>query len=513
MIGSEPASQPIEDAAIQGIISKFSSLSRDLLIYGIGGVLVQLTGIVLLPILTRQLSAKDYGTLDLIYTSINYITLLLSLNLIIGITRYYYDAEQSQADGLKRLISTGFWATLGLSIPLATLFVIGAGKLSQWIFNSSEPILAFRLAILAVPLQLLFNLMVAVQRFKRKPVRFIVLNLVNALLNFSVTFIFVVLLHTGLSGVFIGQIVAYGFAGALATWFSRDLVYWQFSFDWLRRALRYSLPQLPASMLHWWLAAVNRYFVNAYVGLTAVGFYGVAGKVAMVMLVFVQAFVNAWMPFMLENMRKPDAPRVFSIALKYYLIFTLAMAGILACLARELFAFFAPASYLPGAGLVALLVVRYILDGTSSIIGVGLVLKEKTIFISLSLAIGALANIVSNLLLTPRYGIYGAAFSEVVGYLLGIVCWAVFANQQFPVPWKYNAIVWPGVLFIGTYLGANALIYSDLSWGWSFLARLVLLGIYLIIFLGMMDASIRRKLFIDLPGRIFRSAWPLKKQA
>jgi len=63
--------------------------------------------------------------------------------------------------------------------------------------------------------------------------------------------------------------------------------------------------------------------------------------------------------------------------------------------------------------LICILLFRYILPGAEYITGVGIVISKKTIYTSLALAAAVVANLLVTLVLTPRYGILGAAFAEI----------------------------------------------------------------------------------------------------
>jgi O-antigen/teichoic acid export membrane protein len=133
---------------------------------------------------------------------------------------------------------------------------------------------------------------------------------------------------------------------------------------------------------------------------------------------------------------------------------------------HELFLIVAPATYLPGAGQVAFLVVRYILGGMGYITSVGVAAKEKSGYYSVSLLCGVVANTVSNLLLTPRYSIYGAAFSETAGIVTSTLVISMISWRLLPIRWKAGPTLLAFLGFVAASLAAAFVSTLVDSWGW-----------------------------------------------
>jgi O-antigen/teichoic acid export membrane protein len=318
--------------------------------------------------------------------------------------------------------------------------------------------------------------------------------------------VLVAVARVGLIGMFIAQICAYALGVLAALLLARRQLGFAFAWHWLRKVYRYALPMVPAAFMTWWLAASNRFFLNTYAGLTEVGYYALAGKIAMAMQFIVQTFILAWEPFMLENLKNPDAPRIYAIMLKYYSLGMLAIGATLSVFARELFLIMAPASYLPGTALVAFLVVRHLLNGAGYITGVGVAAREMSYYFSVSLFCGVLANIASNLLLTPLYGIYGAVISEAVGVVVSTVVTSYISWRLMPVRWKLlpTALAVCGFILISIIANNLPSLAESLDPIWLGLIKLALLVVYS----GAMALLVERKylnlLFVEFPRRLAR---------
>lgn len=495
-----------DDQFVRRMLKKFSGLSKDMLVYGAGGALIQLFGLITVPIVTRLFSPEEYGTIDLIYQSMGYLSVLLGMNVTSGLLRYFYEASTKDPSEQQRMVSTTFWSAAGPSFLAAAILSAFARPFSQWLFNTSEPASALQLAAYTVPLQLLFGLLTALQRLERRPSTYIALNIGYALINYALVITFVAVLRVGLIGIFIAQICAYTVGVLAAMLLANRLIGFAFSWHWMRKVYGYALPMVPAALMTWWLATSNRFFLNTYRGLAEVGYYAVASKIAMAMQFIVQTFILAWEPFMLENLKNPEAPRIYAVALKYYSLGMLAIGAIISAFARDLFLIMAPVSYLPGTALVAFIVLRYILNGAGYITGVGVVAREMSYYYSVALFCGLIANLASNLLLTPRYGIYGAAISEATGIVVSTLVTSYISWRLMPIRWKLVPPALASLGFVLTSIITNNLSSLAESWNmiWLLLIKLALLVVYFSAMALLIERKYLDLMFVELPRRLAR---------
>ena len=88
-------------------------LFRDSVIYTVPTVISQGLAFFLIPLYTRVLSPADYGTLDMLMVSGNFVRLTVALEVSQGVARYYLDEKDHNRQVLYA--STAFWFTLPLA--------------------------------------------------------------------------------------------------------------------------------------------------------------------------------------------------------------------------------------------------------------------------------------------------------------------------------------------------------------------------------------------------------------
>jgi len=206
---------------------------------------------------------------------------------------------------------------------------------------------------------------------------------------------------------------------------------------------------------------------------------------------------------MLANLKKPEAPKLYRITLNYFVMITLLFGAGLAVFARELVLLIATPAYLPGAALVSLLVLRQILPGVDYITGIGIVVSKKTIFTSLALGAGVLANLASNLLLTARLGIYGAAISELVGVLTNSALVVIISNRLYPISWNKKIITQALLGFLICVSVSMLILRMDLPFQWTSLIRLSLITAYAFYLFTIIDKG-QRNVILELSSQFIR---------
>jgi O-antigen/teichoic acid export membrane protein len=491
---------PAQENFLDIVVKQFAGLSKDILIYGLGGSLGQVISLITVPIITRILSVGQYGTLDVIYATIGYFAVLMGFNVGSGLWRYYYEVPESDLQTRRKLVSSITWFVILISVPITLIISVFAPEISIALFDSPDQAFAIRMAVYSLPVMALYNLLIGIQRLKRKPGTYISINIGYSLLYFALILLFVWKLRLGIPGIFIAQLIAYSVGALCGIWLARDLLGLTFSKEWFYKMAAFGLPLVPAAFLNWSLSAINRYALNAYSGVVQVGYFSLASKVAQAMILVVTSFTLAWQPFMLASMNKPESRKLYPIALNYYLIITLGIGAFLAIFSREIFLILAPATYLPGAGLVGILVFRQLLVGMDYITGVGIVWAKKTILTSAALGIGVLTSLGVNLLLTPRLGIYGAAIAEMTGVSVSQIAIYFFSLRYYTVLWDRSVI---GRSITGYWIVAILSIVSGLlipQHEWTLLIKLGFWCIYVYFLWRLIDLP-QRIILVKIPTR------------
>jgi O-antigen/teichoic acid export membrane protein len=260
------------------------------------------------------------------------------------------------------------------------------------------------------------------------------------------------------------------FTMVLVRWFV-PLIRPTFSATILRDALRFGLPRVPHSLASQVIGLADRYFLNALGSLSQVGLYSIGASFGLALKLFLSAFEAAWTPFFLGAMREPDARTVYKIAATYVLgVLVLLVAG-LGVVAADLVRIFTTEEFHRAAEVTPWIAVGVLFQGVYLVGSIGLVITKRTAFYPVATGTAALASIVANLLLIPRFGYLGAAWANALSYATLAGLTVTFSQRVYPIDYEWSRLA--------RIAGAGALAFAagtslpGESWGpWtSLLAR------------------------------------------
>lgn len=411
-------------------------LFKDAAIYGLSTAIAQFASLLLVPVYTKIFSPSDYGAVDVISTTVGLVAITCMLQLESAVNRHYY-AEKNPAQR-KVMLSTALWTVLLVSLFFSAIAASASSIISQAILHDSAFAVSFSVAFATVPLVNLNGLFSVIIRYRKEPVRFLSLQLIQVVSVIALSFCFVVLLKWGIKGVFWGQVL-----GLTIGVLSKGLYLGkEFSLQWdkerLRDMLRYSLPLVPAVLGSWGNTYVNRFIMVSYLPLSQIGLYSLAVKVVSVFQLIGTALKMAWQPLFWEAYESnPNHASLFkSVQEKVTLAMLLLVTGITVFGPEILMAFTSKAYYGAGnlIGFLALSLSMSYVISPFTVIGPGI--KKRTEYNTVIFMSGLLTNIGCLLITVPFGGVTAVAISLLVSSLTSLAVGWYYSEKLYPV--KYN---------------------------------------------------------------------------
>lgn len=287
---------------------------RDFLIYGVAGILGKIAAVLLMPVYTGILTQEEYGAMALILLCYGVIDLFANLNIHSGVARDYYEP------GVRRngLVSTGFFSILAISVTVAALLllsrhfwmdhVIGLDRKFEW---------AFVVMLCSVPFGSLQSYFFLLTRFRKKPVLYVIGTLVSLFIRLGISIYGVVCLRAGIVSIFVGGLCAEVFSICFFGIINREDICFTFCRDYLKRALVYAIPTLPAILAGWLDTSVGQVLISRHFSVAELGVYSVAVSLASVFTLISMAFNNIWSPYLFENYKREgfwrEVRRLFTV--------------------------------------------------------------------------------------------------------------------------------------------------------------------------------------------------------
>lgn len=392
---------------------------KDFFIYGIASVLSKIIAVFLMPVYTSVLTREEYGAMALIVSCKGIIDLFSNLNIHSGIARDYYEKDVNRS----RLVSTGFYSILTLSISILCILIITRNFWTELVLELPQKYdFAFLLMLLSIPAGSILSYFSILTRFKKKPILYTIGSLIQILIQISISVIGVVVLRYGIVSVFVGVLIAELFGIIYFAFINREYIELSFEWKYLKRALLYAIPTLPAILAGWIDTSVGQIFINKYVSMEDLGVYSIALQFASIFTLISIGLNNTWGPFLYENYTKEGFKKQVNDLFTIIVLGLTIVSVTISLLSKELVLLLSNSSYINAAEYIVLLCIPMAVYLLFPIVSSGISISRDTKYIGIAYVAGSLINILFLLSLMPKMGIIivpiSLALSRIVSYII-----------------------------------------------------------------------------------------------
>lgn len=409
--------------------NKFKYLLKNTGILVISNFSSKILVFLLVPLYTSVLSTYEYGIYDLVYSMIQLLFPVLSINIADGVMRYAMDRKWDK----KEIISVAIFH-LGICFFLVALF-LGINKA----FGIWKDILNFEALIFFYFVSYVFNQFLI--QFAKGMEKIKEMGIAGALgtlsmLGFNILFLCVI--KNGLPGFFmanaLGQAVPAVFLGF-------RLRIWKYIGITLNRTLQremliYSFPLL-FSTIGWWMnSAADKYVVTFICGVAANGLLSVAYKIPSILNTLQSIFIQAWQVSAIKEYGSKETTIFYGKAFVYLNASICMCCSILILLTRNIAHILFAKDFYTAWEYVPFLLISSVINSASGFIGPILSAKKDSKSMAKSAIYGTGINIILNIILVYLIGIQGAAIATVISsyiiyYVRKKAVEDVFVNGQY----------------------------------------------------------------------------------
>ncbi|MGN0235847.1 MAG: lipopolysaccharide biosynthesis protein [Paludibacteraceae bacterium] len=433
-------------------------LAKETAIYGLSSIIGKFLNWLLVPLYTYVLAQQsDYGIVTNLYAWTALLLVILTYGMETGFFRFA-NKEGAHPDTVYVTAMVSLFTTSLLFAVLCCAFrhpiagVLGYPDHSEFIALLS--VVVAMDAFACIPFAYL--------RYKRRPLQFAALKLLFVFLNILLNLFFLVLCPKirdaawvapwynpdyGVGYVFVANIIATAVQTlCLLPYILEPLrakVRPLFSFTLLKAMLRYSLPLLVLGVCGIMNQTLDRilfpFLYTAADAQAQLGIYGACFKVAMVMMMFTQAFRYAYEPFVFAKHKDKQSVEAYADAMKYYILFSyLILLGMVFYL--DLLKYLIAPTYWEGLKIVPVVLWAYIFQGVYFNLSFWYKLTDKTQYGAYFSLIGVLITFVLQVIFVPRVGYMASAASSAVCYF--VIMWLSYlvGRKYLTIPYDFKKI-------------------------------------------------------------------------
>ena len=426
-----------------GIFRHIVELSRHSVIYGVA-VLSRVSAFVLLPLHTNYLTQYEYGILTLVLAFIGVTGVFYLYGINVSFLRYY--VTEKDASRRKEIFSTCFLGIAGVAIVLSVVIFLSAGPLAGLFLDDGalSRFMAFAAAILLF--DALFALPQIALQAQKRPLLYVAVVFVNVGVNLGLNYLFLVRLGWAIDGVLAGTLAASVITFLILLPVLARNLRPVFSSPLYLRYVKFGAPYIASMLFIILIDLVDRFMLQKFLDAETVALYAANYKLGAAMAVLVNAFRLAWHPFYLSLAEAEEAKRTFARVFTYFLLLTcgifLAITLFIADIVRipiGTTTLIAP-QYWPGLSIVPVVLFAYMLMGAYVNFVPGIQIREKTIYSPVFIGAGLAVNVILNLILIPRWHIYGAAIATAAAYAVMTVTLYVTVQKFYYIRYEWQRV-------------------------------------------------------------------------
>lgn len=410
-------------------------LARSFSIYMLSSVAAAAVPLLLLPLLTRELTESEYGIIAALTTLVTFVSPPLFWGVTgavsVEYTRLSRDRFSLYFSSALRLPLASFAVLMGGTAIAAPLLSKDFGVPTAWFM--SVPVFAL--------LSLFPQLLSAILRMRDQAAAYGYFEFFSAGLAVVLSLLLVIVCGLHWQGRMLALAGTYGVTTAIAlVWLLREgYLVRAFSRPDFHDAFKFGAGLVPHDLGNQAIRVADRLFLVAMVGLAGTGQYAVASQIASVMLVVLSAFNRAWAPYLFAQLRAEGTETRKAIVRKSYLVICCALLFFVAFNAAVPLAYrlFVDAKFHPSMSYVLWLTLGYLFMAVYMTYIDYIFYVKKTHVLSVITLFNLACNLGLNYLFIGRFGAIGAAYAFAATMFVVMLLAFFLSNRLHPMPWFY----------------------------------------------------------------------------
>ena len=409
------------------------SLSKNTLIYGLGHILARAVTFLLLPLYTNVFSPDEYGIISLAYVLMGFMSVVMHYGLDAALMKRYVQSDLVE----KTIHFSSAWISFFISsICFGAIITLFRKSLSPILLGTNDD----RLVLLVgwiIAIDVMWSIPQLIFRAEEKPFAYIICSLTNVIGTLILNLLFVLQFRMGVYGVLLSNIIISITLFIVTTPFIYNRINFnKASISSWKKMMKFGLPFLPSGIFAMMMELADRYILKQMTDLYTVGMYSSGYKLGMLMMLIVMGFNMAWQEYWSSTLIVPW----IALGYVFYGLYLLQLPGVFH--------------------------------------------KEKSIWVAVSRAIGAISNILLNIYLIPLYGAKGAAIATCISFIIMFVVIFIINLRLFPISYE-----WSRIIRILIAMSVISLLYDISNHDYSNKLMLTLYYPFVLLFTGFLYKS------------------------
>lgn len=477
-------------------------------------------------LMARVLPKVDYGFVSVGVTVLNVAVAFSLLGIHAGVGRYLPRSED--VNYRKGVILSGLQIVFPAVILTSLFSYISANELAALVFNDPGVAPVIQTFALAIPFFAAVKFAVGtMQGAKTTAPKVVIQNLVVPGSRFLFVFgaLYFGLSSLGVSYAYVGSYALGALVGGMYLVRKTTILEGGTATQMRRELVIFSAPLFAMKALGLVFSDLDTFMIGYFATATDIADYHVVYPISQLLTTFIGAFSFLFLPILSElhsESRGPEMARVYQVVTKWVFISTFPLFLVITFFPDWVIQWTFGARYTPASFALSILSVGFFIHAVAGLNVGALTSIGKTRVIMYDNLVVAVINFGLNLLLIPRFGIFGAAVATAIAYTSLNILYSVQLYLETGIQPLSSGLLRPaivsGLLFAMVYVLIKTIIPNTL------LMMVLILGLFFIVYTGtvvryggieeeeiMIVGSIEDRFGIDL-GFLRRVANQIKQE-
>ena len=434
--------------------NKSNRLVKNTFLLFISNFASKILSFLMVPFYTSILTTSDYGTADLISTTVLLVLPIFSMLMDEAAMRFVLDKEidKKQVFTVSLALSTvGFLVVLCIS-PLILLI------------DSLRPYYSF--TILYYVSLWLYNLFSNFVKGLDKFGIITIAGIIHTILYIGVNIFTLVILKLGIYGYLlatsISNLITAIFIFVVCGLYKYLINIKKLNFKLGKQMVKYSLPMIP-DYISWWINnASDRYVLGYFCDSSTIGIYSVAGKIPTILNSLSSIFSSAWKISSADDFGSEDSKRFFAKIFDVYSTFLMIGSSLLIVMTKFLAKILFANDFYVAWEITPILLIANVVSAQAIFVGSIFTASKKTKTLFYSSMGGAIINTICNFYLIPQLEGIGAAIATVCGYFTILIANIILTRRIIKIDFAFRKNI---ISYLILFFQSVVLINLDCTYG------------------------------------------------
>ncbi|MEH6454047.1 MAG: oligosaccharide flippase family protein, partial [Psychromonas sp.] len=393
-----------------------SGLTQTIL-YGSSIALMKGISLLMLPYIAHQLSAAEFGRLEVIGT----LAIIGSILVGMGLEDTLFRLAGGVTNKQQRSQIAAQIFSLTLVITLLSLLIgwFCASTIATWI-PGNPSVYEVRLVLSVLALEGCIAIPLGWLRMNNHALSFFLASTSRAILQ-AVLIVVLLYLDRGVAGIFEAGLIAAVAQTLLLGYLQISDTGLSFSLKTGKRALIYSLPIMGSGLVAFALNGLDRWILAEQTSLADVAEFAIAAKFALATVLLLQPFGMWWSPVRFSVLNEKNGQQKVARFVAIGTSLALLITVLVGLLSPSLINWLLPETYIHAAQYVQGLVFIMLLKELVELFNIGCFSGKTTNSQFIINLVAAIIGISLMLLLTPEYKVWGVIYSLIIAQFIRLV--------------------------------------------------------------------------------------------